>query len=178
MHLEGGILLGESLLRRWPELSDWTLEINSRLVRTLGRCDHSRKVVIVSQALVRLNEEPQIVECVNHEIAHALVGPGHGHGEVWKVMALRTGCKPVSCQEMGRVTVTPGRYTAICPGCTQKFHVYRRLTPNCHRWCKKCGTIKGQLTFVANPAVLVPKGADRLPGTAGPGCQSRFAGTE
>lgn len=38
------------------------------------------------------NDEAEFLNTVRHEIAHVIVGLGHGHDEVWREMALRLGC--------------------------------------------------------------------------------------
>src|SRR4051794_5930902 len=54
--------------------------------RRLGLCDHGRQRVSLSVFFVRRNSTAAIVDCLKHEVAHAIVGRGHGHDEVWKDM--------------------------------------------------------------------------------------------
>ena len=39
----------------------------------------------------------QVTDTILHEIAHALAGPGAGHGPAWKATASRLGATPKSC---------------------------------------------------------------------------------
>lgn len=89
MDLEAARVLAGDLLRRHPELSDWRVTFSRRSRRTLGLCRHRHKVIQLSVPFVRLNDAGEVRDVTLHEVAHALVGPGHGHGEAWKAMARR-----------------------------------------------------------------------------------------
>jgi predicted SprT family Zn-dependent metalloprotease len=90
-----------------------------------------------------------IVESVKHEIAHALVGPGHGHGEVWQRQAAELGIPPVRCALAAKMPL--GKWNASCPTCAKFFSLYRKPKHlDVRRWCMQCGPIRGQLTFTAN----------------------------
>jgi hypothetical protein len=45
------------------------------------------------------------------------VGPGHGHGFVWKNKALSIGCNGERCGHME----VPPRYIVECPSCKRTF---------------------------------------------------------
>ena len=59
-----------------------------------GRCCHTRKAIQLSLPFVNRHTLEQVEEVIVHEIAHALCGPGYGHGGKWKEMCLQIGCKP------------------------------------------------------------------------------------
>ena len=61
----------------------WSFEFNRRK-RSLGLCFHHRKAVELSLHLVEHNGPEEVLDTLLHEIAHALVGPRHGHDAVWK----------------------------------------------------------------------------------------------
>jgi predicted SprT family Zn-dependent metalloprotease len=42
------------------------------------------KTITLSEHFVRANEESVVLNTILHEIAHAMVGTGHGHNEVWR----------------------------------------------------------------------------------------------
>lgn len=93
--------------------------------RRFGVCKHRSKLISISLALTQLNPEEQVTDTILHEIAHALVGPKHGHDYVWKAKAIEIGCKPERCY--GEEVVRPkGNYTAICPN-PKCGHVHTRL---------------------------------------------------
>lgn len=66
-----------------------------------GMCSYNDCYISVSRKLFNalINKE-DIKQTVLHETAHALVGPGYGHGRVWKNMAQRIGViNPASCAD-------------------------------------------------------------------------------
>src|SRR4051794_33690107 len=85
-------------------LHDWTFAFNRRR-RSLGYCWYNRQAIELSVYFVERNGLESIRETVLHEIAHALVGPGHGHGPVWQAKALEVGCKP---ERLGRALMPDG----------------------------------------------------------------------
>jgi predicted SprT family Zn-dependent metalloprotease len=86
--------------------------------------------------LVELNTEARIENTILHEIAHALVGCGHGHDLTWKRMALAIGCDGNRCYSEKNTQVVRGNLEAICPKCG---HVYRKFkTPKYESSCGKC----------------------------------------
>lgn len=102
--------------------------------RTLGVCRHHSKTIGMSRVLVLLNDEAQTQDTILHEVAHALVGPGAGHGPVWRAKARQIGCNG---QRQAADAVTPeAKWTGTCPN----GHVAKR-----HRLTEKargvaCGT--------------------------------------
>jgi predicted SprT family Zn-dependent metalloprotease len=81
--------------------------------RTFGRCRHNDKTISLSRRLTRLNDWSHVKATMLHEIAHALVGPNHGHDAAWRAMAVRLGTNPARCFEAsyvegdGKVKVPP-----------------------------------------------------------------------
>lgn len=62
--------------------------------RRAGQTNYTHRKITLSKPLTLLCTDEQVRETILHEIAHALVGPGHGHGPVWKQMARRVGAQP------------------------------------------------------------------------------------
>jgi predicted SprT family Zn-dependent metalloprotease len=140
--------LAEDFIGQYPDLAGWTVRFNNRARRTLGLCIYSRKIIQLSCAFVELNAEAMVAETVRHEIAHARVGPGHGHGRVWKRMAILVGAQPIACAR--NTILPPGRWTAACPTCERLFFMYLRPKPDHVRWCLHCGRTAGLLHFTAS----------------------------
>lgn len=67
----------------------WKLKFNNSK-NTWGECDGSKRTIYLSKTI--LNEEKEFIkDTILHEIAHALVGCGHEHGDVWKKKAIEIG---------------------------------------------------------------------------------------
>jgi len=92
-------------------------------VRRFGCCKHRLKTITLSKKLVALNDEAQVRDTILHEIAHALVGPGHGHDYIWKAKALAIGCNGERCYSSKTVTQPEAKYKAVCTKCG---HVHKR----------------------------------------------------
>ena len=86
-------------------LAGWSFDYD-RARRRKGSCTHRKKLITLSEPFVLLNDNDAIRLTILHEIAHALVGPGHGHDAVWKAKCLEVGAQPRRC---GEADMPPGR---------------------------------------------------------------------
>jgi len=77
-------------------LADWGLRFTSARTK-LGECRPGRKLIQLSRMHAVNGPAEQVTDTILHEIAHALAGPGAGHGPAWKVIAKRLGATPKSC---------------------------------------------------------------------------------
>lgn len=102
-----------------PELAGWRFEINRRLQTTLGRCDYRRRVIEIAEWVWTEGHADRVENTLLHELAHALVGPGRGHGRVWQSMARRVGARPERCARIPRsaTAARPWRYEVHCARC-------------------------------------------------------------
>jgi predicted SprT family Zn-dependent metalloprotease len=124
-------------------LADWSFAYN-RGKRTLGLCIYQRRAIELSIHFVLRNSPEEIVDTILHEIAHALVGPAHGHDRVWKAKCLAIGARPVRC---GQADMPEGSWQARCRECGEVFHRYRR-PKRARGWhCRRCGPEQGQLIW-------------------------------
>ena len=64
-------------------LCDWKLELDHAKVRA-GACHFTEKKISFSRNFIKHADDLDINDTILHEIAHALVGPNHGHDSVWK----------------------------------------------------------------------------------------------
>jgi predicted SprT family Zn-dependent metalloprotease len=114
----------------------WKFSLNSGK-RLLGKCNYIKKTISLSKHFIPVATPEEIKEITLHEIAHASVGPGHGHGPVWRSMCVRIGAKPERCASFETCKNIPARYTGTCPTCGGSFRAYRRLKSMDRRFCKK-----------------------------------------
>jgi predicted SprT family Zn-dependent metalloprotease len=95
MELKKARQLAEGLLVSFG-LLDWKFEFDNAK-KQFGLCRHSKHIIRMSRKLVALNNEKEVSKTILHEIAHALVGAGHGHGIVWKDKVISIGGVPERC---------------------------------------------------------------------------------
>jgi predicted SprT family Zn-dependent metalloprotease len=113
-------------------LDGWTVVLDRAKTRA-GVCRADRREIGLSGPLTALHEEAEVRDTVLHEIAHALVGPRHGHDAVWRATARRIGC---SAERTSSAPRPPGPWTGTCPaGHTATRH--RRPTRVVA--CARCG---------------------------------------
>lgn len=119
--------------------------------RRAGCCWHSRKVISLSRHYVGLNivdRFDDIVDTILHEIAHALVGPGIGHGQQWKEACIKIGAAPIRICS-AEVVLPTGKYKAQCLCCGKEYrrHKPHRSKNGSYLYCTKCGPDHGRLEF-------------------------------
>src|SRR3990172_10187044 len=49
----------------------------------LARCYHDEKRIVINLLHLQTCSEIDLKNTILHEIAHALVGPGNGHNQIW-----------------------------------------------------------------------------------------------
>lgn len=123
-------------------LTGWTFSFD-RSVRRFGVCKHGTREIGLSQRLTQMNDEATVTDVILHEIAHALVGSGHGHDHVWKRKCREIGANPQRCYESDKVETPDAPYEARCKCTVHKM--FRRPKPGARR-CRKCGQ---SVTFYA-----------------------------
>jgi predicted SprT family Zn-dependent metalloprotease len=108
----------------------------------LGMCYHQKKVIALSQHFILKSPDEVITDTLLHEIAHALVGPGHGHDGVWRHKAISIGCDGNRTCDEGVSTAKPN-YRIQCPNeyCGWSADRFRMKRRNFGSTCPKCGTV-------------------------------------
>lgn len=129
----GWNMLGDHGLTR----SGWTFVIDKRPKNRMGQCRYMPREIAVSAYHAFGDDLDNVRDTIAHEIAHALVGPGHGHDAMWKRMCAVTGANP---SRRGHSEVERHfAYRGICHNCG---HSYRRHRVAKHlrgnSWCSKC----------------------------------------
>jgi predicted SprT family Zn-dependent metalloprotease len=130
-------------------LREWSFAFN-RSKKQMGCCRYGPRIIELSRHFVERNALALIRDTLLHEIAHALVGPGHGHDAVWKAMCLRVGAKPERLSN--EPDMPQGRWQATCAGCGMRHHKYRRPKRMKGWFCRHCGPDRGALVWALQPA--------------------------
>ena len=135
VHKEAYALIAEHGLDK----QGWTFT-TSKTKRRIGDCSYQDKEIRVSEHFLDLSDWDDIVDVILHEIAHALIGPGYGHGYEWKQMARRIGANPDRVAEspvMDRKSA-PYNYVMRCPNCGREWKRYRMRQRNFGSICPDC----------------------------------------
>jgi len=112
MELGAARALAELLIDRHG-LTGWRLVFDRAKTRA-GVCRSARHEIGLSATLTLLHAEAEVRDTILHEIAHALVGPAHGHDAVWKAKAREVGCPAARCMPSD-VPRAPAPWVGTCP---------------------------------------------------------------
>lgn len=117
--------------------SSWEFQWK-RMTNSYGKCFYSTKKIALGYDLNILGnrEKKMIVNTILHEIAHALVGSGHGHDSVWRNMAIKLGCDGKTLHSDVHLEK---KYLAICPSC--KCNHQRNSMPRRQTSCGQCSSV-------------------------------------
>ncbi len=138
-------------LLRAHGLGRWSFRFNRRK-RELGLCRFDPGLIELSLHFVERNSDEVILDTLLHEIAHALVGPGHGHDAAWKRKCQEIGARPERLSF--DADMPDGRWQAVCPGCGMLHHKHRKPKHAVGWWCRHCGPERGRLTWHLAPGLL------------------------
>ena len=105
-----------------------------------GSCRYSDQQITLSVTYCLKASKAEIVDTILHEIAHAIVGPKHGHDSTWKAAARQIGCTAERCH---RLQHTPPRWHGQC-GCGQQWE-RQRLSQRIRT--SRCGKCKGNIEW-------------------------------
>ena len=91
------------------------------------------KKISFSRNFIKNSNESEIYDTILHEIAHALVGPKHGHDIVWKKMAKKLGCSAKRCHTL---EFSDYKWISYCKNFCWEQKTHRRKL---NLICRKCG---------------------------------------
>lgn len=132
------------------------VEISSKARRKAGSCHYrfgQASMIRYAEWLLQPDVPWEHVEnTVRHEVAHAIVGPGKGHGREWKTAAKSIGCTGDRCysRELGE-HAPKARYVADCK-CGESHHTRHRLKnkKTMMNGTYACGGCRTPLYFIEN----------------------------
>lgn len=154
-HAEAGVLtlprareLAVGLMAKHG-LSGWAFRFNGN-VRRAGVCWYPTRArpgrIELSRHFVSRNPEAEVLDTILHEIAHALVGPTHGHDAVWRAKCVELGARPERCYG-SQVRMPQGKWRATCPACRAEYDRHRRPARLSGWYCRPCGQKHGPLRW-------------------------------
>ena len=136
MNLNDVKIIAVSLMKQHNLLQKgWRFEFDNAKKR-FGCCYYYERKITLSSELCKLNDESHIRDTILHEIAHALVGVGHGHDAVWKRKAIEIGCNGKRCYDSSKTNNVKAPYTANCSTCGKEYRRFRK--PSSIHSCGKC----------------------------------------
>lgn len=118
-------------------LDGWRIKLDHAR-RRAGQCDYNKKEISLSRHYVRYAEMDHIRDTILHEIAHALVGPHHGHDAVWRQQARAIGCTATRCHTLN---FSHARWMMRCPNGCFEVERHRRKSG------LLCATCKSPVVF-------------------------------
>ena len=129
-------------------LHNWQFDYD-RAKRRAGACFHRSQTITLSRHYVLHNTDKpdDIRDTILHEIAHALAGPGIGHGQEWKDICVRIGARPIRCYDSQKIAMPKESLQAACGVCQRIYTRHKQPPRNTYRYCIPCGKDKGRLTF-------------------------------
>lgn len=116
-------------------LTGWTFAL-SNSKRRLGVCKYRPKRIEIGAYYAAHNPEVAVLDTLLHEIAHALAGPGAGHGPAWRAVAERLGATPRARDTSPDTVTPPGNWRAVCPACRRTHHRYKRPLARARYHCR------------------------------------------
>lgn len=124
----------DALITLHLDPTEWTFGFDHAKTRA-GLCNYTQKRITVSRHLAARFDDDEIHQVLLHEVAHALAGPGTGHGPKWKLIARELGF--VGKRTHDGVTATElAPWVGNCPA----GHVhYRYRRPAKPMSCGRCG---------------------------------------
>lgn len=132
-------------------LSEWHVRITSDPNQPfLGLCVHKDKSIILNAHHVDIHSDADVRCTILHEIAHAIVGPGQAHNDIWRDKAIEIGCD--NTQPCSHLNIPEYVIDAIRSGATVEMTVEEKVITNVirtpkfqvtrlHEKCPDCGKV-------------------------------------
>lgn len=115
-------------------LRDWSVRLDRAKTRA-GVTVFGTRTISLSAPLTRVHTEDEVRQTILHEIAHALVGPQHGHDAIWKAKAREIGASDARCFAASEATRELAPFIGTC---SQGHQVRRHKRPTRLLSCTSC----------------------------------------
>jgi SprT protein len=131
------------LLREFG-LAEWLLTFDNARQRA-GQTRYASKSISLSRYFVQANSPERVEQTIRHEVAHALAGPGAGHGPEWKRQCQIVGFTGGRTYDPAETVMPPAAWKGTC-GCGQTW-TRHRLSARAKQgaYCTDCN---GKITWV------------------------------
>ena len=123
----------------------WQFDISNTKHR-VGDCLHDKKIIRLSGNYITKTPMHELKDTILHEIAHALVGSGHGHDYTWQIKCMEIGARPQRLADESAQTTATHNYEIVCTACGKKWERYR-LRRNLMREGAKSSCCHAKLKF-------------------------------
>ena len=104
----------EALIRLHLDPDEWSFGFD-HAKRRAGLCNFTARRITVSRHLALRFDDDEIHQILLHEVAHALAGPGAGHGPQWKRIAAEIGYAGGRTHD-GEIAHELAPWIGQCPG--------------------------------------------------------------
>ncbi|SPT75536.1 SprT-like family [Arcanobacterium haemolyticum] len=131
MNLDDAYRMGRRLMDQHG-LAEWTLEFD-RAKRRAGATHFAHTKITLSRALTEACPETTVRDTILHEIAHAIVGPRHGHDDVWRRTCVKIG--GTGAARLEGAPQIPGAWVGKCPA---GHEIQRHRRPTRPMSCATC----------------------------------------
>ena len=115
---------------------DYSFKFNN-CKKIIGKCNYTKKEIYLSKKLVLLNKEKFIMNTILHEIAHAIVGRGNHHNNIWKNKFIQIGGNGKRCYLDDVILPKSDKYLE-CSNCKKIVYIYRKKTNINNVACSVC----------------------------------------
>jgi len=145
-------------IHKYPQLLQYKIRFY-KAKGYVGLCNYRRKDITISTYWLESLTLEELLDTINHELAHAAVGPDHGHGEVWQKVAVEFGATPnkgarLKCNDpkhdLGKTTDVNRKYVVKFGSEIVAYSAKMRDVKGLYVKRRKAATL-GKLVCVLNP---------------------------
>ena len=130
-------------------LGQWTIRwVNTR--NRAGQCKHRERELNFSTHLMRAFSDEEAMDTITHEIAHALVGPGHKHDYVWQRQHRALGGSGKEHWDNREVSLRTAKWHGVCVVSQQTVYAMNRLTTARRQGTTPCKCHRKGVRWVPN----------------------------